>query len=724
MSRTTFFLLLAATLFAGDKLFTLPEIYSPGAFTPRGVDNIQWSGDGQYLYYREYDAGQALYRFIKYDITGQSAETLFLSNELFDEANLEPITTKNVLIAPSGDEALITGLSRARRNKASGDFFLYDISAKKLTALRVPENAEQLLPKFSPDEKQLAFVRDNNLFVYDLASAETRQLTTDGSSDILNGHFDWVYEEEFSIIDGWRWSRDGKYIAYWQLDQAAEPQFRISEYDSLYLNWLDMRYPKAGDANAVVRIGIVEVATGNSVFADLGEGDFYVPRIYWHPVRDELMIFRLNRLQNQQEFLLCDVHGKTRPITSDTDPAWIETDDDFFWVNNGTGFIFTSERDGYNHIYHTELQSGATRQITHGDWEVREIAGRDERTGQIIFTAARPTPMESAVFATNVTGTEPVQLSDSPGWHSINMSPAGSAFIDRWSSLQVAPSQILQRPDGKILETLSKSEFPELEDYAMGLPEFIQVPVDDEIKLNGWMLKPAGFSPDKKYPLLMTVYGGPGSQTVRDAWGTVNMWHQFLSQNGFIVVSVDNRGTGARGAAFKKPVYKNLGMLESEDQIAAARYLAEQPYVDGERIAIFGWSYGGYMAAMCLFRGGDTFRAAVSVAPVSDWRFYDTIYTERYMQTPQLNPQGYGTSALAPYVADMKGDLLLMHGTSDDNVHLQNAMVLADNLITANKQFRSMYYPGRFHGIRSRAKNTREHVFTMITGFLLEKLKR
>ncbi|MFQ5640256.1 MAG: DPP IV N-terminal domain-containing protein, partial [bacterium] len=530
-----------------------------------------------------------------------------------------------------------------------------------------------------------------------------------------------VYEEEFGVIEGWHWSPDGKYIAYWQLDENRVPEFSISHFDSLHLNWNHMRYPKAGDANSIVKIGVVNIETGNNVWMDIGEeDDIYIPRLKWLPDSRALAMLRLNRLQNHVEILLGDPHtGQTKIVFEESDERYLDlVSGDWTFLKKKNQFVWLSERDGFKHIYLFDLNGKLVRQLTKGRWDVRSVSAVDESGQVIYFTAAKKSPLENHLYRVKFNGKGLTRLTQSPGWHRVNFSPTYDTYIDFFSQANVPAKVGLFTRDGKLIDMLVENEIEALKQVAISAPEFFSFETSDRVSLNAWMIKPLDFDRNATYPLLMYVYGGPGSQTVRNSWGGSRfLWHQMLAQKGYIVASVDNRGTGARGAEFKKMTYKNLGHWEVNDQIEAAKYFGSLPYIDKERIGIWGWSYGGYMASLSLFKGNDVFKAAIAGAPVTHWKFYDTIYTERYMQTPQLNHQGYEISAPLNHAKKLKGNLLVIHGTSDDNVHFQNSVSLVGELIKHNKQFQTMFYPGEYHGVRRRV-----HLYTMMTNFVLEKL--
>ncbi|NIR51391.1 S9 family peptidase, partial [candidate division KSB1 bacterium] len=432
-----------------------------------------------------------------------------------------------------------------------------------------------------------------------------------------------------------------------------------------------------------------------------------------------LAMLRLNRLQNKVEILVGDITtGETKVIFTETDERWLEIEDgDWHFLKKQPRFIWTSERDGYNHIYLYDSNGELVRQITKGNWVVRRVVAVEEEKERIYFTATKKSPLENHLYRIGFDGTGLTRISQSPGWHSIEFSPTHETYIDHFSAADTPTKVGLFTSEGERIDILVENKLG-LKDYEFSPPEFFSFETTDGISLNAWMIKPADFDQTQKYPVLMYVYGGPGSQTVRNSWGRGGLWYQLLAQKGYIVTSVDNRGTGGRGAEFKKMTYKNLGHWEVHDQIEAAEYFGSLSYIDKERIGIFGWSYGGYMASFCLFKGNDVFKMAISGAPVTHWRFYDTIYTERYMQTPQLNPKGYEGSAPLNYTKNLQGKLLLIHGTADDNVHFQNSVKLVEELVKHNKQFQTMYYPGEYHGVRQ----GKLHLYTMMTDFILKNL--
>ncbi len=705
---------------AQKKSLTVDDLFRSRKFSGESLRGVHWTRDGRAFYYTEFDRETRSTDFMRYDLASGKRSLVLAGQNIQASNGKQPFRFQHHIWSPDERALLFTGTHRARGIKTGGNFHLFDLQTKRLKTL-TDTQAFQVNVKFSPDGRAIAFVRDNNLMLLDLETGQEKQLTHDGRKHVLNGHFDWVYEEEFGIIDGWHWSPDGKRIAYWQLDENRVPGFSITHYDSLHLSFNHMRYPKAGDPNSIVRIGVVDIANADQVWMDLGENDdLYVPRIQWLP-DGRLAMLRLNRLQNHVELLIGDPQtGATHTAMEEKSEQWLDIEDgDLIFLKNKPQFLWSSDRDGFKHLYLYDLNGTLLRQLTKGQWEVRSVVGVDEKRGHVYFMAAEKSPLENHLYRIGLNGKGFTRLTQTAGWHRVEFSPNFEYYLDYYSDARTPTKVALFTRNGKRKNTVVANAIPALADYAMSYPEFTTITTSDGVTLNAWMLKPPDFDPNKRYPLLMYVYGGPGSQTVRNGWGGRRfLWHALLAQKGYIVASVDNRGTGARGAAFKKITYKNLGHWEVNDQIEAARFFGRLPYVDETRIGIWGWSYGGYMAAFCLFRGNEVFKMAIAGAPVTSWRFYDTIYTERYMQTPQLNPKGYDASAPLNYAKDLKGDLLVIHGTADDNVHFQNSVRLVEELIKHGKQFRTMYYPGEYHGIHRGA----HHLYTLMTNFILEKL--
>ncbi|MFA4922825.1 MAG: S9 family peptidase, partial [Ignavibacteriaceae bacterium] len=602
-------------------------------------------------------------------------------------------------------------------------FYIYEIVKKKFFQLAVSEKEPggQENARFSPNGERLAFVRGNNVFVVDIQSHAETQITFDGSKTLLNGKFDWVYEEEFGIINGIEWSPDGKRIAFWQLDQSQVPEMQIAKWDSLYLNFLDMRYPKAGTRGSFVKIGIAEIASQKITWVDLGEDtDIYIPRIKFTADANLLSLQRLNRLQNKLDFLFADAAtGKTKIVFTETDSCWIDINDNLYFLKDKKYFVWTSGKDGFQQIYLFDYNGKQIKQLTKGEFEVDKIPGIDEANKQIFFTSNERNTVNADLYAVSYESGKRNRITEAKGWHSVNLSSNQKYFIDRYSNANLIGSSYLYNTNGEKIRDLVVNDMSAFKDYNLSSVELFRFKTTDGVDLDAAIIKPANFDPSKKYPVLVNNYSGPGSKTVVDLWGR-DLWFQLFAQKGYIVFMLDNRGTGGRGESFKKIVYKNLGYWEVNDQVEGAKYLASLPYVDASRIGIWGWSYGGYMSALTLEKGADYFKAAVAVAPVTDWKFYDNIYTERYMSTPQLNPKGYESSSVLTYANKLKGKLLLIHGTADDNVHFENSVALVTKLVAENKPFQTMYYPEKNHSIYG--GKTRLHLYQLMTEFLLNNL--
>lgn len=712
-------LILAFPTLAQKKL-TLEDIFKTAKFRTNFLSKQWLPAEDAYttLKYDSLSKSMAIYR---YDLRSGKEEKILDYAEL--DKQIEGFS-KNVsayFLSQDKRYILFTGSLPARRLKTGGNFYLYDLTTKVLKQITNTDEPQAII-KFSPDSRFISFVRNNNIFVYEISSEKLKQLTFDGSEAILNGIFDWVYEEEFSIIDGYEWSPDGRYIAFWRLDQSNVPVFKLIDYEPTYLKVIDQRYPYAGYPNSTVKIGIVNVQTGEVKYIDFGNEDIYIPRIKWTENPDILSYQKLNRLQNKLELILYNIKtGEQRLILTEESNTWIDVYDYLTFFKDGRHFLWASERDGWLHFYLYRIDGKLVNQITKGEFEIDQLCYVDEKNRKIYYTSTEVSPLERHLYVIDFKGTNKKRLTSEPGWHNIDFSPSGRFYIDNHSTITKPPKWKLYDNMGKLIRTLVDNPDDILAGYDKGEVTFEIVETSDGVKLNAWMIKPANFDSTKKYPVLFYVYGGPGSQTVRNAYLGNYLWYQYLAQNGYIIFSVDGRGTGARGKAFRDVVYKNLGYYESKDQAESAIYLVRRyKFVDSSRIGIWGWSYGGYMSSLTLFKFGDVFKLAVAVAPVTTWRLYDTIYTERYMQTPELNPDGYEQSSVLKYVDGLKGKYLVIHGTTDDNVHWQNTIQLVDRLQKAGKQFNIMFYPNKDHSIAGR--DTRYHLFTLITNFILENL--
>ncbi|GBD32722.1 Dipeptidyl aminopeptidase 4 [bacterium HR33] len=700
--------------------FSVEGIFVRRAFAPQLV-SLRWLPSGGAFVVLERGEGGTvdLYRV---EASSGRRQLLLRGGELVPPGSSEPILIEDFEFSPDGSKLLIfTDTQRVWRLNTKGTYYVWDFRTRTLKPISTRPGF-QMFAKFSPDGRKVGFVRDNNIFVVDLESGVERQLTRDGSEDIINGTTDWVYEEELDLRDAWRFSPDGRKIAFWRFDQSPIPPFYLLDELSLYPRLVPVRYPKAGTDNSLVQLGVVDLETGETRWIDTGsDRNSYIARMDFAGSADSIWFVRLNRHQNRLELLLADVNtGASRVIMTDSDSAWVDVHDPI-WIDGGRRFLYLSERDGYAQLFLFGRDGSLIRKVTAGPWDVLEVHGVDQSSGTVYFTAAADGPLFRPLYRIGLDGRGFRRLSSAEGVHNPSFDPSFRYYVDIHSRAGQPPVQTLHRADGSVIRVLADNEplRRKLDSLGLRRPEFIKVPTAPGVELNGYLIKPPAFDSTKAYPLLMYVYGGPGSQTVLDAWGgDLYLWHQLVVREGYLVASVDNRGTGARGAKFKKVTYLNLGTYETADQIAAARFFGSLPYVDASRIGIWGASYGGYMSLLAMFRGEGVFKAAISRAPVTDWRLYDTIYTERYMRTPQENPEGYRRSAPQTYVELLRGNLLIVHGTGDDNVHPQNTTQLVHLLEEANKQFDLRIYPNKTHALEG--ARTRLNLYT----FFLEWIKK
>ncbi len=715
-----FILLLQALLYSQQKI-TVDDIYANPEFYPDELDEFYWFDNSKMFSYLKEAPGSFFPSIYEHNVATGEEKILVPGSQLFANDSSQ-ITIKNYQWSPDNKYILFTGIFPARKLKTGGNFYVYDISKEKIIYSVLSDEKQENI-HFSPDSKKVGFVRDNNLFVFDLNSGKEKQLTNDGNDEILNGVFDWVYEEEFRIINGWTWSPDSKSIAFWRLDQSLVPVYQIPIYDSLYLHLRKTRYPTAGMPNSLVKIGAVNIVTGKIKWMDIGEDtDIYIPRIKFTRNPQILSIERLNRLQNKLELLFSNINtGQSKIILTETDSAWIDVFDDLYYLKDEKRFIWSSERDGYKHFYLYNNSGNLINQITSGNWEDGNLLSVDEKNSKLFYSSNERTPISLDFCSIELDGKNRKYILDNDGNHQINISPDNNFFTDEYSTVNSLPATSLYKINGEKIDDLIIPDNSFFKNYNFSPLHFLKFTTSDGTLLNAYIIKPGNFDSTKKYPVLIFNYSGPGSQSVVDKWlGTDFVWHELLVQKGYIIFCLDNRGTGGRGKSFKDIVYKNLGKWEVNDQIEGAKYLASLPYVDKSRIGIWGWSYGGYISALTILKGADYFKAAIAVAPVIHWKFYDTIYTERYMQTPKFNPDGYKESSPLNFVDNLKGKLLLIHGTADDNVHFQNTVSMVSKMEELNKPFNVMFYPGKLHGISG--NNIRVHLFNLMTDFILKNL--
>jgi len=718
-----FFLLVQYTSKAQDKKeIGLKDIWASGIFMPQTVRGVSPMNDGEH-YLMIDDTALNAYHYK----TGNFAFMLASTKDLIPEGFDRPLDLSDYVLSNDEKKILLQHDTESiYRHSTKSTYYVFDVEKKTLKQLST--NGKQSLADFSPDGTKIAFVRDNNIFVVDIHTGNESQITFDGkTNEIINGTADWVYEEEFSFTKAFFWSPDSRKLAYYRFDETDVKEFQMEMFTGLYPEWYRYKYPKAGEDNSVIQIKIHDLNSGEALTVDLGqETDIYIPRIKWTQSSGLLSVQKLNRLQNHLELLLANAStGATHTIYEEKNTYYIDITDHLTFLPDGKNFLITSEKDGYNHIYLNDLEGKTSRQLTVGNWDVTEMYGYDPKNKRVFYQSAEQSPLDRHIYSVSLDGKKK-QLTTLPGQNRASFSKTYKYFLGTNTTANTAPVSQIFGSDGKLLRTIidnkefmnriGEFELSPLEFFTISDPA-ITLPSGEAVHLNAWKIMPPEFDPKKKYPVLIYVYGGPGSQTVTNSWGWHNyFWFQMLAQKGIIVVSVDNRGTGARGELFKKMTYKELGKYETEDMITTARYLSHLSYVDSKRIGIFGWSYGGYMSSLAITKGAEEFASAIAVAPVTSWRYYDNIYTERFMRKPQDNASGYDDNSPINHVRKLKGSYLLVHGSADDNVHYQNTMELINALVKANKQFELMIYPNRNHGIYG--GTTRLHLYTLMTDFL------
>jgi dipeptidyl-peptidase-4 len=714
------FFLCTISLFGQQKI-TVEDIYS-GAFRAKGMDELQ-----------------SMKNTNQYTVLNYDAASRTMQIDLFDFATLKKVTTlidtKNHTVLADGidsytfspDEKLIliaNNTNQIFRHSFTADYYLYDTTTKKVSKVFDFQVQE---PTFSPDGKKIAFAKENNLYVFDIASKQITAITSDGKKNsVINGITDWVYEEEFAFVRAFDWSKDSKKVAYIRFDESQVPEFSMSMFKKdLYPTVETFKYPKAGEKNSEVSLHIYDVASKGTQKVNLSQyTDFYIARMQWTNENNVLSAQVLNRHQDNLDLLFIDGNsGAAKVVLNEKDKAYIDVTDNLTFLKDNS-FIWTSEKDGFNHIYLYDKTGKLKNQVTKGNWEVTNYYGFDEKTNTVFYQSVENGSINRDIYSINLNGKNKVRLSKSTGTNAATFSPNFQYFITTFSSATQPTTYTLnEAKKGAQVQVIENNAAlaSKLKGYNLPSKEFFVLKTAKGNELNAWILKPKDFDPNKKYPVFMYQYSGPGSQQVNNDWNSNDdYWFQMLAQQGYIVACVDGRGTGFKGAAFKKVTQKELGKYEVEDQIDAAIVIGNYPYVDKNRIGIWGWSYGGFMASNCLLKGADVFKMAIAVAPVTNWRFYDSIYTERYMQTPQENASGYDENSPINHVNKLKGKFLLIHGSGDDNVHVQNSMQMIEALIQANKQFDSQIYPDKNHGIYG--GKTRIQLFNKMTNFIKENL--
>lgn len=705
------------------------KIWASGEFNSEYLESITSLNDGiHYTTLANSDAfGMSV---IKYNYsTGDEIAKVVTSSEIFKDSkkHIEGYEF-------SADEKYIlitTDIEPQYRHSYHANYYLYNVATRNLHAITDFKKGKQMLASISPNGEYIAFVRDNNIFLTNTSTWKETQITTDGEKNkIINGATDWVYEEEFSLVNGMHWSPAGNRLAYYKFDESAVREFSMDIFGKLYPEQETFKYPKAGEKNSVVTIYVYDLNQKSSIKVATGDNpDQYIPRIKWTQNNDQLSVLRMNRHQNKLEYLVTDMSKvdpfsiATKVIYTETSNTYIDITDALTFLKDGS-FITLSEQDGYNHLYHIDGNGKIKQQLTRGKFDIIDFYGYDELTATAYYTSSEMGAIDKQVYSVKAKKTPIVKrLSTQAGTNDAQFSKGYKNYILTHHDANHPSTSRLYDSKGKEIRVLieNKRLNENLKKYQLTQKEFFTFTNAEGIALNAWMMKPKNFDSTKKYPVLVAIYGGPGSNTVNNAWGGKGyLWHQYLCQEGYIVVSCDPRGTQYRGREFKHSTYMNLGKKETEDFIDLAKYLGNQPFIDKNRIGIQGWSYGGYMTSLCMTKGADYYKAGVAVAPVTNWKYYDSIYTERFMRTPQENSGGYENNSPINFVDALKGKYLIIHGSADDNVHYQNTMDMVTALVAANKQFEMFIYPNKNHGIYG--GNTRLHLFNQMSQFLLKNL--
>ncbi|SMC45687.1 S9 family peptidase [Cellulophaga tyrosinoxydans] len=721
MKKYTFLFLLIISfspfINAQKKSVTLEEIWG-GAFRTEGLDAIRSLKNGTQYTLLNFDRNTRTSTVDVYDYV-----SLQKVNTLVNSANLEgiPYFTSYEFSADESKILLVTERESIFRRSSVGIYYIYDVKSGK--TIKISENKIQE-PTLSPDNSKVAYVFENNIYLFDIAKNTTTQITNDGEKNkIINGVTDWVYEEEFAFVRAFDWNADGTKIAFLRFDETNVPEFSMDVFGSaLYPSQEVFKYPKAGEANAVVSLHMLDVKS-NVISAVNLKNAYYIPRIKWMNNANMLSVQTLNRHQDNLKLFAVNAKNNTVSLLlEESDKAYIDITDNLTFLADDS-FIWTSESDGYNHIYLYNEDGKLMNQITKGNWEVTNYYGYDQNEDRVYYQSTENGAINRDIYSISSRGKNKKRLTTKNGQNGADFSADFTYFINTFSNATTPPEYSLHESlsGKKVKEILNNTALTKkLEAYNISPKEFSTIAINGN-DLNMWMIKPVNFDASKKYPLFMFQYSGPGSQSVSNSWmGANDYWYQLLAEEGYIVVCVDGRGTGFKGRDFKKVTQKELGKYEVEDQIAAAKYLSNLPYIDASRTGIWGWSYGGFMSSNCILKGNDTFEMAIAVAPVTSWRFYDTIYTERYMQTPEENASGYDENSPLTYPDLLKGKYLLIHGSGDDNVHVQNSMRMVEALVQANKQFDWAIYPDKNHGIYG--GNTRLQLYTKLTNFIKENL--
>jgi dipeptidyl-peptidase-4 len=708
------------------KALTVERIYSQPSLSGRLTRGLAWTPDGKRLSYFETNGAgkQAKTELWAMDATSGERRLLVTSDKL-----------ESILPAESSKPTQATGLGRRAPSQyqwapdGAGILFqgptaLAWLEVKSQTARTlVTGNAAISDPKISPDGRFVSFVRDHNLWVVNLADGKEREITQGGTEEIRKGELDWVYPEELDCKTGYWWAPDSSAIAFLEMDERKVSQYPLVDFSSPSGEAEMERYPAAGGANPIVRVLAVSLNGGEPRVMDIGaETDIYIPRVNWLTDSQHVAIQRLNRTQTTLDLLIDDTStGKSRAALSQSDANWINISDDLYFLKDGKRFLWSNEQTGFRHVYLYDLDGKQLAQLTKGEWEVSAVDAVDETKGLLYFTATEKSPLERNLYRVAFDGTGFTRLTKEEGTHAAVFAPQAATFYDTYSNAATTARQDLLRADGSRVAAINENKIAELADYHLSPVEFLRVKSRDGVQLNASIIKPPEFNPQKKYPVLVYTYGGPHAQVVRNAWGGANfLWHELMAQKGYIIFSVDNRGSAGRGHAFESPLHFRLGAQELSDQRDGVQYLKSLPYVDTNRIGIWGWSYGGHMTLHAMFEAGDDFKVGFAGGPVTDWRYYDSIYTERYLGLPQKNEKGYQDSSPVKYASQLKGKLMIAHGTGDDNVHFANTLSVINDLIEAGKYVEVLAFPGRGHGVSD--PPARRILMQRVTQFFLDNL--
>lgn len=712
----------------------LEDVVAGKIIQTKGMGAMSWLKDGEHYSRVEANAEQGGTDIVSYRAKDNAREVLIPASLFVDKATGKSVPVRSISWSADNSKVLVyTNTQRVWRYDTRGDYWVLDLSDKSFRQIGKDRPESSLMfAKFSPDASKVAYVSENNIYVEDLASQSVKQLTTDGCETIVNGTFDWVYEEEFACRDGFRWSPDGQYIAYWQSDTEGTGVFdMINNVDSLYPKILHFPYPKAGTTNSAVKVGYVSVNGGATTWIDI-PGDprnNYIPRMEFIPNSNELFIQQLNRPQNTNKVWIAQI-GSSKPehIFTDEDKAWVDTNDHIRWLKDNQYFTWESERSGWRHLYRVSRDGKDIQPITAGDFDYISTVGMDMKKGLVYFIASPDNFTQRYLYSAKLFGKGEVKR-DSPmdeaGQHSYSMSPTGKWAVHTFSNAVTPPViDMVSFPGHKSVRMIEDNAEAKAQYQALGLrpKEFVKAKSGD-LMLDVCMIKPANFDPNKKYPVIIEVYGEPAGSTVQDVWSGGDLWNQYMVNQGYIYVSIENRGANApRGREWRKCIYGEVGTFASEDQARGIQDLARQySFIDTARIGITGWSGGGSQTLNSMFRYPDVFHTGIAIAFVADQRLYDTVYQERYMNTPQNNPEGYRKGSPISYAAGLKGNLLLIHGTGDDNVHYQNCEMLVNELVRHGKIFSQISYPMRSHGIYE-GEGTSLHLRKTMADYWLKNL--